>query len=135
MDRTQTAKELFAKGYNCSQSVACAYADICGVSEETMFRISEAFGGGMGGLQQTCGAVTGAYMVISMLHSGGDTSAPRATKADTYAAIRSFTEAFEQKNSTTLCSELRGTPETPKRRSCIGCVEDAVALLEEMVNA
>ena len=54
----EIAVEKFKKGYNCCQAVACAYCEELGVKEEDMFRITEGFGSGMGGLKDTCGAVT-----------------------------------------------------------------------------
>lgn len=50
----EIAVEKFKKGYNCCQAVACAYCGELGVKEEDMFRITEGFGSGMGGLKDTC---------------------------------------------------------------------------------
>ena len=36
------------KGYNCAQAVACTYCDLVGMDEETMFKATEALGGGLG---------------------------------------------------------------------------------------
>ena len=44
-DRVSKALENHSKGYNCCQSVACAYCDLVGIKEEDMFKIGEAFGG------------------------------------------------------------------------------------------
>ena len=55
------------QGYNCSQSVAMAFADLMGMEEATAARISSGFGGGMGHTKNTCGAITGALMVLGML--------------------------------------------------------------------
>ena len=68
----ETAVEKFKKGYNCCQAVACAYCEERGVKEEDMFRITEGFGSGMGGLKDTCGAVTGMFLIISLYNSAGD---------------------------------------------------------------
>lgn len=51
------AKELFTKGYNCSQSVVLAFCDEIGLDSETALKISSSFGGGMGRLREVCGAV------------------------------------------------------------------------------
>ena len=44
MDRVELAKENFKKGYNCSQSVVTAYADLFGVEPELAAKMAEGFG-------------------------------------------------------------------------------------------
>ena len=55
-DRIQRAVEFFKSGYNCSQSVVAAFADMYGFTEEQAFRMSASFGGGIGRMRETCGA-------------------------------------------------------------------------------
>ena len=43
-DRIEKAVELFKSGYNCSQSVVGAFADMYGFTEEQAFRMSASFG-------------------------------------------------------------------------------------------
>ena len=59
------------KGYNCAQAVACSFCEEFGIDQETMFRVSEGFGLGMG-MMDMCGAVTGMLMVIGMENSVGN---------------------------------------------------------------
>ena len=47
-ERQQRAQELHGKGYNCAQSVACAYCDLVGLDEQTAYKMAEGFGLGMG---------------------------------------------------------------------------------------
>lgn len=61
--RAEKAVENHRCGYNCAQSVACAYADLVGETEEQLYRVTEGFGSGMGGLAGTCGAVTAAVLL------------------------------------------------------------------------
>ena len=56
------------KGYNCAQAVACSFCEEFGIDQETMFRVSEGFGLGIG-MMDMCGAVTGMLMVIGMENS------------------------------------------------------------------
>ena len=58
-----------------------------GIDEKTALKISSGFGGGMA-CAETCGAVTGAYMVIGMKH-GHDVSDPDK-KANTKEQIQKF---------------------------------------------
>lgn len=74
--RVEKALENHGKGYNCCQAVACAYADLVGVDENLIFAAGEGFGAGMGGMQCTCGAVSGACMVTGLLKSSRNTKEP-----------------------------------------------------------
>ena len=67
-------------GFNCAQSVACTYADLVGCDKQTIFKMTEGLGLGMGGMQGTCGALSGACVLAGMKNSGGDcrTRPPRA---------------------------------------------------------
>ena len=46
-ERKEKALQLFKEGYNCSQSVFCAYADLFGVEPELAKQLTSSFGGGM----------------------------------------------------------------------------------------
>ena len=70
-ERAKKALEYHKKGYNCAQAVACSFCEEFGVDEETMFRISEGFGFGMG-MMDICGAVTGMFMVMGLDNSVGN---------------------------------------------------------------
>ncbi len=130
--RVQKALDNHHKGYNCSQSVACAYADLVGIDEQSMFKLMEGFGLGMGGMFGTCGAVSGAVAVASMKHSGGNLEGPY-TKAATYKIAKQIVEAFRQKNQSCVCRDIKGVETGTILRSCDGCIEDAAAILEEIV--
>ena len=81
MTKKELALEYHKKGYNCTQAVACAFCGEFGVSEEEMYKIAEGFGLGMG-MMDTCGALTGLFMLIGMKNSGGVEQAGK-TKAGT----------------------------------------------------
>lgn len=70
--KAKKADENHKKGYNCAQAVACAFCDETGIDEKTMFRMMEGHGLGMGGMQGTCGAITGAVAVLGAVNSNGD---------------------------------------------------------------
>ena len=38
-DRAAQALDYFHQGYNCSQSVFAAFADVCGLTEETALKL------------------------------------------------------------------------------------------------
>lgn len=132
---TKYVKRAYAfreKGYNCAQAVACSFADVVGIDEKTLFIMSEAFGGGMGGHKATCGAVSGAVLIISLLTSGGSVEA--ATKQTSYDYAGEIVDGFLEQNGTLVCSELRGDESGIVLRTCDLCVEDAVVLLHKLLQ-
>ena len=75
MTRGDLAKEKFKQGYNCSQSVALAFSDYLGMSDDMIAKITSGFGGGMGRMREVCGAVSGMAFVISSLYGYSDPKA------------------------------------------------------------
>lgn len=132
MNKKELAIQLHNRKYNCAQSVACAFADEVGVDKETLFRACESFGLGMGGMEGTCGAITGAVMLAGFRNSDGSIDNPK-TKASTYALSRKIVERFQIKNKATKCRDLKGIETGTVLRSCSGCIEDAVELVEEIL--
>ena len=130
--RIEKAVELHGKKYNCAQAVACAYCDLAGVADETMFKIAEGFGGGMGGFQHVCGAVSGAVMIAGLLTSAGKPMIP-PSKKETYRLAQEIARRFAEKNGSVICKELKGIETGKVLRSCPGCVEDAARILEELL--
>ena len=108
----------------------CAFADMTEFSEDQLFRMSEAFGAGMG-VHGVCGAVSAMTLLAGMLTSAGIDALPTTNKAKSYLLSRELIEAFEKKNKTVVCALLKGE----KLRSCDGCIEDAVRILEEHLDA
>ena len=104
--RVENALENHGKGYNCCQAVACAYADLAGVDENLIFAAGEGFGAGMGGMQCTCGAVSGACMVAGLLKSSRNTEEP-VTKGGTYRITKEIAQAFKDKNGSVICKDLK----------------------------
>ena len=114
--RIQKTLENHRKGYNCAQSVACAYCDLVGLDEQSVFRATEAFGLGMGGMQATCGAVSGAVMLAGLKNSCGELEAP-VSKGKTYQISKQLVEAFQKKNGSLVCKELKGVETGSRCRS------------------
>lgn len=133
MNRIEKALENHKKGYNCSQSVACAFCDKAGFSEADLFRIMEAFGLGGGDMQGTCGAVAGAEAIAGLLSSTGNLDNPNS-KQKTYQTSRELNAKFREKNGSTICKELKGVETGKALRSCDGCIEDATRLVCELLG-
>lgn len=131
MNRKELAVDLHHKKYNCAQAVVCAFADVLGYDPKTVFKLSEAFGGGMS-TRGTCGAVSAMAMVIGMQESDGNLDNPQ-TKAHCYKLMKKATEMFLAKNQSVICREIKGLDGGCALRSCDGCIEDAVAILDELL--
>lgn len=133
MTKQEKAIELHNSGYNCAQAVACAFAEELGVPEELLFSACEGFGLGMGGMEATCGAVSGAVMAAGFKNSSGDPKNP-TTKTATYKYTREITGAFREKNKTLVCKELKGVETGTVLRSCQDCIRDAVEIVEHVLD-
>lgn len=144
-EKSVKARELFLKGYNCSQSVLGAFCEDLGLDLKTAMLISSSFGGGMGGLRETCGALSGAFMVIGLKH-GYFTPDNPTDKAELYKKVRLVAEAFKEKYNTILCRELLEaqkltvktepsirTEKYYKERPCAVFVENAAEILEDIL--
>ena len=117
-ERVKLAEEKHHSGYNCAQAV---------------FRLSEGFGAGMADMQGTCGAATGMYMIAGALGSSGAIE-KGMTKGRTYQTVKGLTAAFDEKNGSHICKELKGIETGKVLRSCDGCIEDAVRIAERLFS-
>ena len=142
--RVERAKELFKQGFNCSQAVFAACADIYGIEDEALaLRLSASFGGGIGRMRQTCGAACGMFMLAG-LENGSATPGDAEGKKQNYALVQELAEIFKKENSSLICAELLGiaprpqepTPEARteeyyKKRPCVEMVASAVRIFLE----
>lgn len=122
------------RNFNCAQAVACTYCDLVGVDEVTMFRATEALGLGMGGMQGTCGAVSGACVLAGMKNSCGDLDKAN-TKGATYKLSKEIVRRFIEQNGSCVCRELKGVDTGKVLRSCPDCIRDAARIAEEVLFA
>ncbi len=131
-NKQKAAENFMEKRYNCCQSVVCAYCGKFGVSEKDVFRMTEGFGLGMGGLMDTCGAVTGMFLVIGLANSAGDMDKPLLTKMDTYEKLRTAAKLFREKKGSVYCRDLLTQKGPQPLPCCAECVETAIEVLDEM---
>lgn len=142
MSKVKEAVECFNKGFNCSQAIFSTYCEPFGLDTDLALKISCGFGAGMGKLGETCGAVSGAYLLIGLKY-GNVNQDDSQSKQTTYELIRKFTEKFEQINKTTICRELLGVDlltgdsDFAAERVKLVCpkmVHDASEIIEEMLE-
>ncbi|MBK8808276.1 MAG: C_GCAxxG_C_C family protein [Bacteroidales bacterium] len=105
MNNSEKAIEYFRNSFNCSQSVLTPFALNYSLSEDTSLKIACAFGAGMGRQQLTCGAVTGALMVLG-LEYGKALNDVDSKKTETYSKTVEFIKKFEEQHKTINCREL-----------------------------
>ena len=144
MTRIEEAVTLFRQGFSCSQAIMAAYGPTIGLDRETALKIASGFGGGMGRLAETCGAVTGAFMVLGLKF--GSATEDREGKEMAYALVREFAAQFKDIHGSLVCRDLLGcdlnTPEglamaQENRLSTTVCppyVETAAEILEKMLH-
>lgn len=139
---SETAAALFTDGCNCCQAVFGAFAKDCGLDMQTALKIASSFGGGMGRLRETCGAVTGMFMVAGILAGYSDTQDKQAKDCH-YKLIQELASEFTQIYGTYNCNELLGnigkgtyisaprTPQYYKTRPCVNFVITAADILDK----
>ena len=148
-ERVEKAIALFKEGYNCSQSVAMAFADLYGIGEEQMSMIAASFGGGIGRMRETCGAACGMFLLCGLEpHPEGRKYPNAELKKHNYEEVQRLAERFKEENGSLLCKELHGlvrqgdkvtdnmtqpTPEARtetyyKKRPCVRIVETAARI-------
>ncbi|MHB8085203.1 MAG: C-GCAxxG-C-C family protein [Dehalococcoidia bacterium] len=144
MTKDDDALASFKSRFNCSQSVLSAFCDELGFDRQTALKIAAGFGGGIGRSGETCGAVTGAIMVIG-LKKGMSLPDPLKANELTYALSAEFLKKFRDRHGSTLCRDLLGCDisnnkallEAREKRLfqtiCPGLVQDAIRIVEGML--
>lgn len=105
MSKVENAVQCFSNGFNCSQAIFSTYSKQLGLDEETALKIACPFGAGMGRMSETCGAVTGAYMLIGLKH-GKFLSEDNEAKEKSYALVQEFNEKFNAIHGSIQCKDL-----------------------------
>ena len=145
--RVAKAEQLFMQGYNCAQAVVAAYADHYGITEKQALQMSAGFGGGIGRMRLTCGAVCGMVM-LEGLQSGSTEINDREGKSANYRKVQQLLDAFKQRFGTITCAELlklkKDTPlsyeasertaEYYRQRPCVNQVVAAARIFGETLK-
>lgn len=144
--KLQKARELFKNGYNCAQSVFCAFAPELGIDFETALKLSSSFGGGMGRLREVCGAVSAMFMIAGLKY-GYTSNTDDKAKERHYALIQSLAKEFEKRNGSIICRDLLGLDvkhdvPTPQKRTekyyatrpCENLVASASEIIETFLS-
>lgn len=133
--------DQFSK-FNCAQTVLSLFADELGMDKKTALKIASGFGGGMT-CAETCGAVTGSYMVLGMKY--GHSTSDAMEKAKIKLQVQRFNSEFEKIHGSLICKKLTGFDISKQgeanaaneagvfRTKCPGFIKTACSILEEKI--
>ena len=107
MSRADEAKKQFEKGFLCAPAVLSTYSEQFGLEKALALKIACGFGAGIGRMGRTCGAVTGALMVIGLKY-GQANLADVESREKTYKLIKEFVDKFTALHGSIECKELIG---------------------------
>ncbi len=129
---------------NCAQSVVSTYCDEFGLDRNLGLKIAMGFGSGMARTGKTCGAVTGAYMILGLSQRINENNA-RESIERTYKLMRDFNREFKAIHGSLDCKDLikldLSSPEQHAEAQnkhifttvCPDLVRDAAAILESLL--
>lgn len=143
-DKAKKAEELFLSGYNCAQSVFCAFCEDFGINFEVGLKMTSSMGGGMGRLREVCGAVSSMFLLVG-LKRGYIENNNDEIKANHYKLIQDLADEFKNEFGSILCRNLLGedrgsyipdkrTEEYYKTRPCAEFIKYAAKLTEKIIN-
>ena len=145
MSRAEEAKNQFEKGFSCAPAVLSTYSNQCGLGKELALKIACGFGGGIGRTGRTCGAVTGAVMVIGLKHGQADLT-DEESRQETHRLVKKFIDRFTALHGSIECKELIGydlsnSGELKSAREsgvfqnkCPSFVYDSACILEDVLH-
>ena len=148
--RVARAVDYFMQGYNCSQSVVAAFADLYGLDETMAARIAAGFGGGVGRMRMMCGAVSGIVILVG-LECGQTEGSDREGKSACYKVVQDLLAKSKEENGSLICAEILGikgyekvqssyiasarTAEYYKTRPCAAKVESAARIFADYLRS
>jgi C_GCAxxG_C_C family probable redox protein len=141
----EKAIRSFRSGLNCAQAVVTAFTDELDYDYNLAQSVACGFGGGMGRLQETCGAVTGSFMVLGIYNCKKFTD-NKDRKEATYTMVQKFSEKFKLINGATDCKALLKcdlkTDEGNRYAKdnnlfetvCEKCISDSLRIIDKLIE-
>lgn len=123
--RQIAAEKKRLNSHNCAQAILHTYADVAGIGADEAMSIAGAFGGGMGNMEGTCGALVGAGLVLGLANKD---------RVKSMRQMRQVMAKFQERNCATQCKLLKGVGTRVVLRECPDCVADAAEFLEEQLE-
>lgn len=134
MSKADEAIKRHDKGYNCSQAVACVFADELGLDEALLFKLNEGFGAGMGSGRSVCGALSGAVMIAGLVNSDGNIDSAGGTKGSTYRLAAAMQNEFVNRAQRLICRDIKTGNNGTAFTSCGDCIRIATEIAEEALK-
>lgn len=103
-ERGEIAARNFLEGYNCSSSVAMAFADLTPLSKEEVRRAAHAFGGGFGRTRGMCGALAACGIILGL--TADEMGDIHEDKTELYKKVQEIYSQFEDVFGTVNCARL-----------------------------
>ncbi len=122
MSYAEIANSYHGPTHNCAQAVFCCCCDKLDIDEETAYKISAFFGGGVR-KGEICGAVSGALMALGMKYA--DENHRACTKSE------EFLDAFVKEFGTLRCGELAPSEPSERKNICPAFISFCADYLEE----
>ena len=139
---SKTDKALARFGpFDCAPAVLAAWCEDYGLDTATALKLTCGLAAGMSRLGHTCGAVSGAYLVIGLKY-GKCHADDAATKEKTFALVQEFEKRFLARHGATNCRDLieldlRHTDKTEAmvkiQKICPGVIRTTVEILEDIL--
>lgn len=134
MSKADEAIKRHDKGYNCSQAVACVFAEELGLDEALLFKLNEGFGAGMGSGRGVCGALSGAVMLAGLVNSDGSIDSAGSTKGSTYKIAAAMQKEFVSRAERLICRDIKTGNDGKAFTSCADCIRIATEIAEETLK-
>lgn len=134
IDKKDMGTAYHKRGFNCAQAVALPFSKELGLDPDFIVRAMEGFGGGMGGYDLTCGALSGVVFVASILYSGGNHDNGPKDKRATYALIKELVNKFRIICGHDNCKVIRGIETKKPLLTCDECIRNGISILEELIK-
>lgn len=140
-NKVKKAVDYAERGYMCSESIVMAFVEEFGLKPDIAARISSGFAGGMA-QGKTCGAVTGAIMVIGLKYGAG-LIRDQYSKDMCFQITQEFSQCFLSRRKSLECTEIllmnNINPKDPEemknlreKRLCDKIIKDAAEILEDL---
>ncbi|MDF2905872.1 MAG: hypothetical protein K0R34_1193 [Herbinix sp.] len=145
MSKAENAVQCFNKGFNCSQAIFSTYCEQLGLDPVTALKVATPFGSGIARTAQTCGAVTGALMLIGLKY-GKYLPEDDGSKEQCFQLAKEFSDRFTAIHGSVICCDLLksdlSTPEGLQYikennlwdKVCPIFIHDAAILIEEFLE-
>lgn len=145
MTRGEKALSCMQKYGSCCSGVLAAYASEAGMDPDLAGAAGRGMAGGIGGLGNVCGAVSGAVMAIGLKTTKGNNIHDVETGFKVMELAREFVSRFEEEHSSIQCRELIGYDISSTEKSmlamkenafakCPGYVESATQILDDLLG-